>query len=36
MKKFLMASLALAVATTIATAGVGIQWSTHLGGYDPP
>ena len=34
MKKFLMAIFALAVATTVATAGVGIQWSTFWGGYD--
>jgi len=34
MKKFLMAALVLAVATTVATAGVGIGWSVQWGGYD--
>lgn len=34
MKKFLMAIFALAVATTVATAGVGILWSTQYGAYD--
>ena len=34
MKKFLMAIFALAVATTVATAGVGIQWGTLYGAYD--
>ena len=34
MKKFLMAIFALAVATTVATAGVGIQWGTLYGVYD--
>jgi len=33
MKKFLMAIFALAVATTVATAGVGIQWQSGWGGY---
>lgn len=33
MKKLLMAVFALAVATTVATAGVGIQWVTGWGGY---
>ena len=34
MKKFLMAIFALAVATTVATAGVGILWTTQWGVYD--
>ena len=34
MKKFLMAIFALAVATTVANAGVGINWSTLYGAYD--
>ena len=33
MKKLLMAVFALAVATTVATAGVGIAWTTAWGGY---
>ncbi len=33
MKKFLMAIFALAVATTVATAGVGIAWTTGWGAY---
>ncbi len=33
MKKFLMAIFALAVATTVATAGVGINWNTVYGAY---
>ena len=34
MKKILMAVFALAVAATVATAGVGIQWSVSWGAYD--
>ena len=34
MKKFLMALAVLAVATSVATAGVGILWSTLYGAYD--
>jgi hypothetical protein len=34
MKKFLMAVFALAVAASVATAGVGISWSTLYGAYD--
>ena len=34
MKKFLMALAVLAVATSVATAGVGILWSTQYGAYD--
>lgn len=33
MKKFLMAIFALVVATSVATAGVGIQWEVGWGGY---
>ena len=34
MKKFLMALVVLAVATSVATAGVGITWTTIYGAYD--
>ena len=34
MKKFLMALAVLAVATSVATAGVGIQWGTYYAGYE--
>lgn len=34
MKKFLMALFVLAVATSVATAGVGITWSVSWGAYD--
>ena len=34
MKKFLMALAVLAVATSVATAGVGINWTTQWGLYD--
>ena len=34
MKKFLMVLFALAVATSVATAGVGISWTTFYGAYD--
>lgn len=33
MKKFLLAIFALAVATTVAMAGVGINWTSQWGGY---
>jgi PEP-CTERM motif-containing protein len=33
MKKFVIVAMALAVATTVATAGVGIQWNTAMIGY---
>ena len=33
MKKFLMGLFALAVATTVAMAGVGITWATYYGAY---
>jgi PEP-CTERM motif-containing protein len=33
MKKFLMVIFALIIATSVATAGVGIQWSTAMIGY---
>ena len=34
MKKFLMALFAMAVATSIATAGVGIEWGVSYAAYD--